>query len=61
MADAPLPPNVYVTERLWSEEVGIAAASDGDTIQDPSREPGYEFSNGVKFFTGKGPYANPVE
>ena len=60
MADAPLPPNVSFTERLWSEEVGIAAASDGDTILDPSREPGYEFSN-TKFFSGKGPYANPVE
>lgn len=61
MSDAPFPPNVYVTERLWSEEVGIAAADEPLELQDPSREPGYEFSNGIKFFTGLGPYANPAE
>lgn len=53
--DAPLPPGISVTERLWSEEVGIANA-DSDLPLDPTREPGYEFSNGVKFDSGKGPY-----
>ena len=46
--------------RLWSEEVAIAAASDPLFNGDPTKEPGYEFSNGVKFDSGKGPYANPV-
>lgn len=60
MPEATLPPNIYVTYRLWSEEVGIAAASDG-MPDDPGREPGYEFSSGIKFYSGQGPYANTIE
>ena len=53
---APMPPGVNFSERLWSEEVGIAAAEDPIDSNDPNRQPGYEFSNGVKFFSGKGAY-----
>ena len=45
------------SERLWSEEVAIAAASDPLTADtDPTKEPGYEFSNGRKFNTGQAFY-----
>ena len=47
---------VTTSERLWSEEVGIAAASDPLSNLDPSKEPGYEFSNGRRFDTGLGAY-----
>lgn len=48
---------VRTTQRLWSEEVGIAQASDPLAAGDPNKEPGYEFSNGVKFDTPRNPYA----
>lgn len=51
-------PMVTTSERLWSEEVAIAAASDPLSMTDPNKEPGYEFSNGVRFDSGKGIYAN---
>lgn len=53
---------VTTTERLWSDEVGIAAASDPNGAIDPNRVPGYEFSNGRTFNSGLGDYeptANP--
>jgi len=43
--------------RLWSEEVGIAEANSPLSAIDPSREPGYRFSNGSTFNSGLGPYA----
>ncbi|MFA7290907.1 MAG: hypothetical protein WC023_01540 [Rhodocyclaceae bacterium] len=52
---------VTTSTRLWSEEVGIAAASDPLAAGDPNKEPGYEFSNGRTFFTGGGPYDQPAE
>ena len=48
---------VTTSTRLWSEEVGIAAASDPLASLDPNKEPGYEFSNGRTFDTGLGGYA----
>lgn len=48
---------VTTSTRLWSEEVGIAAATDPNAEIDPNKQPGYEFSNGRKFDTGQGPYA----
>jgi hypothetical protein len=47
--------------RLWSEEVAIAAACDGQADLDPTKEPGYEFGNGRKFDSGLGVYANPAD
>ena len=47
---------VTTSTRLWSEEVGIAAASDPLAGIDPNKEPGYEFSSGRKFDTGQGVY-----
>jgi hypothetical protein len=38
-------PIVRTSERLWSEEVGIAEATDPK----PPYEPAYEFSNGRRF------------
>ena len=38
------------SQRLWSEEVGIALANDG--INPLTPEPGYEWSNGRKFAAG---------
>lgn len=35
------------SQRLWSEEVAIARAENGEPID--TREPSYEFSNGRKF------------
>ena len=48
---------VSTSTRLWSEEVGIAAASDPLAGIDPNKEPGYEFSSGRKFDSGLGVYA----
>lgn len=45
---------ILTSQRLWSEEVAIAAASDPDSIRTADQEPGYEFSNGRKFFSGNG-------
>lgn len=47
---------VTTSERLWSEEVGIAAASDPLSCLDPTKEPGYEFGNGRRFDSGLGAY-----
>ena len=47
---------VLTSTRLWSEGVGIAAASDPLASLDPNKEPGYEFSNGRTFYTGLGVY-----
>ena len=43
---------VSYSQRLWSEEVAIAASMNGDPLTGP--EPGYEFSNGTKFASGPG-------
>lgn len=44
---------VRTTERLWSEEVGIAEADDPK----PARDTAYVFSNGRKFVeSDAGPY-----
>lgn len=49
--------NDNTSTRLWSEEVAIASASDPLTADtDPTKEPGYEFSNGRKFQTGQAFY-----
>ena len=40
------------TQRLFSEEVGIAAAESGLNPLTP--DPGYEWSNGRKFAAGNG-------
>lgn len=56
--EAPLPPGISVTTRLWSEEVGIANADSPLGSLSPDKEPGYEFSGGIKFNSGKGPYAD---
>lgn len=57
MADnVPIP---QVTERLWSEECAIADAADGMADKDPSKMPGYEWSNGRTFNSGLGQYAPP--
>ena len=58
--DAPLPPGISVSERLWSDEVGIANADSPLGALDPTREPGYEFSNGTKFYSGRGVYPDPA-
>lgn len=58
--EAPMPPGVSVTERLWSEECAIADADSPLGSLDPSRMPGYEFSNGVKFNSGNGHYEPTV-
>ena len=47
---------VSYSQRLWSEEVAIAAAMDGQPLTD-SRQPGYLFSNGTTFDTPNDPYA----
>lgn len=47
---------VTTSDRLWSEEVGIASANDPLAALDQLKEPGYEFSNGRKFETGNGIY-----
>lgn len=48
----PADQRVTTSERLWSEEVGLANANDPL----PTKDVGYEFSNGRKFFDGNGPY-----
>lgn len=58
--EAPLPPGVSVTERLWSEECAIADAGSPMGSLDPSKEPGYEFSNGRDFNSGLGLYEVPA-
>jgi hypothetical protein len=45
---------VTTSERLWSEEVGLANGSDPLQPKDVA----YEFSNGRKFYDGKGPYVD---
>lgn len=45
------------SERLWSEEVGMADAIDPL----PLKEDGYEWSNGRKFKDGNGPYDVPQQ
>lgn len=44
---------VKTSERLWSEEVGIANAEEEFKPLDP----GYEWSNGKVHYTPKDPYA----
>ena len=56
--EAPLPPGVTVSERLWSEELAIAAADSPLSDADPNRQPGYEFSNGRSFNTRNPPYGS---
>ena len=58
--EAPLPPGISISERLWSDEVGIANADSPLGALDPTREPGYEFSNGTKFYSGRGVYPDPA-
>lgn len=45
---ATTPPPVKLRERLWSEEVALANASD-DVSLVPPKDPAYQFSNGRKF------------
>lgn len=45
---------VTTSERLWSEEVGLANASEGV----PKPHPVYEWSNGKTHSDGHGPYSN---
>ena len=47
---------VTTSTRLWSEEVAIARAAGEGADADPNKEPGYEFSNGAQFDSGKGVY-----
>lgn len=47
--------------RLWSEEVAIAQAKDPAAAdKDPTKEPGYVFSNGRAFNSGNGHYEPSV-
>lgn len=48
-------PQVTTSERLWSEEVGIARAGEPPGADKP---PVYEWSNGRKMTDGAGPYDN---
>lgn len=48
----PADQRVTTSERLWSEEVGLAQRDEPLQPKDVA----YEFSNGRKFFDGKGPY-----
>jgi len=59
MPNTDLPANERVSygEQSWCMQVRIAEAMEG--ICNP-RDPGYEFSNGRKFDSGLGPYANPA-
>lgn len=51
MPDTPDPRTVVrIGVRLWSDEVGAAAA---DSLL-PAKDPGYEFSNGRRFDDGQG-------
>ena len=58
--EAPLPPGISVSDRLWSDEVGIANADSPLGTLDPTKEPGYEFSNGRTFNSGRGVYPDPA-
>lgn len=50
---------VRTTERLWSDEVGLARAGEAPGAD---RVPVYEWSNQRRFFDGYGPYShNAVE
>lgn len=51
------PNRVTASERLWSQEVGLAAASEGPKTQ---TDWGYEWSNGVKHYDKLDPYSNPA-
>lgn len=51
----PAPETVRTTERLWSEEVGLARAGEAP---DADKYPVYEWSNLRRFWDGAGPYAN---
>lgn len=46
----------HFTQRLWSQEVGIAEAANGEVDPDARNPDVYVFSNGRKFKDGKGPY-----
>jgi len=48
---------VSYSQRLFSEEVAIAASLGGQSPID-IRQPGYEFSNGAKFDTPNNPYTS---
>jgi len=48
----PADQRVSTTERLWSEEVGLAQS--GEPLQ--PKDVAYEFSNGRRFFDSKGLY-----
>ena len=52
MAAEPKPIPVQYSERLFSEEVAIAASKSGEPIN--PKDPGYEFSNGRRFDSGLG-------
>lgn len=45
-------PGCSFSQRLFSEEVAIAAAKEGQALL--NTDPGYEFSNGRRFDTGPG-------
>lgn len=52
----PVPDQTVTTsERLWSDEVGIARA--GEPPQ-PAKDIAYEWSNGRTMLDGHGPYEN---
>jgi hypothetical protein len=56
MATAPDPQTVVkVTERLWSEEVAAAEAT-----QLQPRDTAYQFSNGRRFEEKPNPYEDPA-
>lgn len=50
---APMPPGVSVSNRLFSEEVAMAAASGGEPIN--RQDVAYEFSNGRRFLNPDSP------
>lgn len=60
MADTQVP-GVLTSTRLWSEEVAIAEASDPEALAAKLHEPGYVFSNGRRFDSGQGAYADPAK
>lgn len=47
-------PNVKMSTRLWSTEVAIVEAAEGEDLQ--KRETAYEFSNGRRFVREADPY-----
>lgn len=59
MAEPTLPADqrVSTTERLWSDEVGLARAGEPPL---PTKDVAYEWSNGRTMLDGDGPYANPA-